>query len=156
MRKNWSRTGIAAAAVALLSTAGSSLAAQRGAGTVVEVYKTPTCGCCHLWVEHLQKNGFTTRVTDMESLGDVKKKYGVPARATSCHTAVVNGYVLEGHVPAADVKRLLSEKPAVAGIAVPGMPVGSPGREVGSTVQRYDVLSFDKTGQTKVFSSYPR
>ena len=146
--------GIAAAVMALLGMAGSSLAAQRNGGTVVEVYKTPTCGCCHLWVQHLEKNGFKTRVTDMESLGEVKKKHGVPARVTSCHTAVVNGYVLEGHVPAADVKRLLSEKPAVAGLGVPGMPIGSPGMEYGTTVQRYDVLSFDKTGQTKVFSSY--
>ena len=154
MNRHFMRAGLAVAVVALVLGAGLSLKAQRDGGTVVEVYKTPTCGCCHLWVQHLEKNGFKTRVTDLESLGEVKKKHGVPARVTSCHTAVVNGYVLEGHVPAADVKRLLSEKPAVAGLGVPGMPIGSPGMEVGTTLQRYDVLSFDKTGQTKVFSSY--
>ena len=155
MKNYLTRPGIIAAIITFVAATGSSLSGQRG-GAVVEVYKTPTCGCCHLWVKHLEQNGFTTRVTDMDDLSAVKKKHGIPARATSCHTAVVNGYVLEGHVPAADVKRLLMERPAVVGIAVPGMPIGSPGMEVGSTVQPYNVLSFDKTGQTKVFSSYGR
>ena len=149
------RSGILAAVLTFVLAAGGSLSGQRG-GAVVEVYKTPTCGCCHLWVKHLEQNGFTTRVTDMDDLGSIKKKHGVPARATSCHTAIVNGYVLEGHVPAADVKKLLIERPAIAGLAVPGMPVGSPGMEVGSTVQPYNVLSFAKNGDTKIFSSYGR
>ena len=148
------KQGIALTVAVLTITLAGSLTAQRG-GTVVEVYKTATCGCCHLWVQHLEKNGFTTRVTDLDELGAIKKKHGVPQKATSCHTATVNGYVLEGHVPAADVKRLLMERPTgVAGLAVPGMPIGSPGMEYGSTVQPYNVLSFDKTGQTKVFASY--
>jgi hypothetical protein len=154
MSRHFARLGIIASVVALVLAGGHSAWAQR-AGTV-EVFKTPTCGCCHLWVKHLEQNGFATRVTDMDDLSAVKKKHGVPAKATSCHTAVVGGYVLEGHVPAAEVKRLLKEKPAVAGLAVAGMPVGSPGMEVGRTVQPYNVLTFDKTGQLKVFASYPR
>lgn len=154
--RNLIRIGVAVAAIALAAAGSQSIAAQRGAGATIEVFKSPTCGCCSLWVKHLEQNGFTAKVTEMDDLSGLKKKHGVPARATSCHTAIVNGYVIEGHVPAADVKRLLSERPAVAGLAVPGMPVGSPGMEMGSTVQPYDVLAFDKTGETKVFSSYGR
>jgi hypothetical protein len=149
------RLGIVAVAIALGVAGGHSLEAQRSTG-VVEVFKSPTCGCCSLWVKHLEQNGFTAKVTEMDDLSALKKKHGVPSRATSCHTALVNGYVLEGHVPAADVKRLLMERPAVAGLAVPGMPVGSPGMEMGTTVQPYNVLAFDKAGETKVFSSYGR
>jgi hypothetical protein len=155
MKKHLRQLAISGVILTFVIAAGSSLAGQKG-GAVVEVYKTPTCGCCGLWVKHLQQNGFTARVTDMDDLSGLKKKHGVPAKAGSCHTAVVNGYVLEGHVPAADVKRLLIERPAVVGLAVPGMPLGSPGMEFGGTKQPYDVLSFDKTGQTKVFSSYGR
>jgi hypothetical protein len=136
--------------------AGGLAAAQRPAAPLVEVYKSPTCGCCSLWVKHLEAHGFRTRVTDVEDITAVKTKQGVPARLSSCHTGIVNGYVLEGHVPAADVQRLLKDKPAVAGLAVPGMPIGSPGMEAGSTVQRYDVLAFTKQGATKVFASYGR
>ena len=146
---------IGVVAVAALSLAGFA-AAQRTAPTV-EVFKSATCGCCVNWVKHLEANGFRTRVTDVEDMTTVKAKYGVPGRLSSCHTGVVNGYVLEGHVPAADVHRLLSDRPAVAGVAVPGMPIGSPGMEVpGNPVQRYDVLTFDKQGQTTVFASYGR
>jgi len=155
MNNHLTRRGIIAAILTFVLVGSGSLAGQRG-GAVVEVFKTPTCGCCHLWVKHLEQNGFTTKVTDMDDLSAVKRKHGVPARATSCHTAVVNGYVLEGHVPAAEVKKLLIERPAIAGLAVPGMPVGSPGMEVGSTVQPYNVLSFDKAGETKIFASYGR
>jgi hypothetical protein len=140
------------AVVALTLAAGRSLSAQR-TGTV-EVYKTPTCGCCGLWVKHLEDNGFTTRVTNLDDLSAIKKKHGVPAKATSCHTAVVDGYVVEGHVPAADVKRMLKERPAIAGLAVAGMPLGSPGMEFGNTVQPYSVMAFDKAGQLKVFSTH--
>jgi hypothetical protein len=135
---------------------GGLVAAQRTAGPTVEVFKSPTCGCCALWVKHLEANGFTTKVTDVEDMTQVKAKYGVPGRLQSCHTGVVNGYVLEGHVPAADVQRLLKERPAVVGVAVPGMPIGSPGMEVGSTVQAYNVLTFDKQGQSTVFASHGR
>jgi hypothetical protein len=135
---------------------GGIVAAQRTAGPTVEVFKSPTCGCCANWVKHLEANGFTTKVTDVDDMTQVKAKYGVPGRLQSCHTAVVNGYVLEGHVPAADVQRLLKERPSVAGVAVPGMPIGSPGMEQGSIVQPYNVMTFDKQGQTSVFASHGR
>ena len=154
MTKTLLRAGLAAGAVALIAVAAMGLAAQKP--VTVEVFKTSTCGCCALWVKHLEDNGFTTRVTDLDDLSAIKKKHGVPSRAASCHTAVVDGYALEGHVPAAEVQRLLKERPAVAGLAVPGMPLGSPGMDFGSTKQPYDVLSFDKAGQLKVFASYNR
>ena len=124
-------------------------------GPAVQVYKDPTCGCCAIWVEHLRKAGFAATVTDVEDMAAIKMKHGVPARARSCHTAVVDGYVIEGHVPAADVQRLLKQRPAVVGLGVPGMPIGSPGMEVaGMKPQPFDVLAFDKAGQTTVFASH--
>ena len=147
------RVAIIVAAVLLL--AGSvDVTAQRGP-TIVEVYKSPTCGCCSQWVEHLKRHGFTVRTTDTETLDDLKASRGVPARARSCHTALVGGYVVEGHVPAADVQRLLKERPAILGIAVPGMPIGSPGMEVpGMKPQSYNVLAFTKDGGVRVFASH--
>jgi hypothetical protein len=135
---------------------GGLAAAQRSAGPMVEVFKSPTCGCCANWVKHLEASGFSTKVTDVEDMTQVKTKYGVPGRLQSCHTAVVNGYVLEGHVPAADVQRLIKERPAVVGVAVPGMPIGSPGMEVGNTVQPYNVMAFDKQGQATIYASHGR
>jgi hypothetical protein len=135
----------------------ATLVARQQARPAVEVYKSPTCGCCSLWVEHLQANGFTVRTSerDDEALTALKAKHGIPTAARSCHTALVNGYVIEGHVPAADVHRLLKERTAIVGIAVPGMPIGSPGMEVeGRPMQRFDVLTFDKSGQTRVFASH--
>lgn len=142
-------------AAAVLSSPGAIAAQERG--TTVEVYKTPTCGCCTKWVEHLQAHGFTVRSTNLQHLTEVKTKHHVPQRLHSCHTGVVNGYVLEGHVPATDVQRLLKERPAVAGLAVPGMPTGSPGMEVrGARAQPYDVIAFEKDGRTQVFASHGR
>jgi hypothetical protein len=130
-------------------------AQQKAAGPLVEVFKTPTCGCCSQWVEHMRTNGFAVRTNDLADLTDIKKSRGVPDQVQSCHTAVVNGYVVEGHVPAADVHRLLKEKPAIAGIAVAGMPVGSPGMEYpGTKAQPYTVMSFDKNGVTRVFAKH--
>jgi hypothetical protein len=130
--------------------------AQRPSAPVVEVYKTPTCGCCGKWVEHLRADGFTVRVTDLNDLSGVKKTRGVPAQLQSCHTATVGDYVIEGHVPAQDVRRLLKERPAVAGIAVAGMPIGSPGMEVNDIVHPYNVMAFDKQGKARVFASHGR
>lgn len=146
--------GFILAAAALAAGVGVAISAQKP--VTVEVYKTATCGCCALWVKHLEANGFATRVTEMEDLTAVKKQHGVPAKVTSCHTAVVDGYAIEGHVPAADVRRLLKQRPAIAGLGVPGMPLGSPGMEFGDTQQPYDVLAFDQSGATKVYSSYGR
>jgi hypothetical protein len=107
----------------------------------IEVWKSPSCGCCGGWVEHLRRAGFAVKVHDMDDLAAVKSANGVPARLGSCHTARVGGYVLEGHVPAADVKRLLAERPAAKGLAVPGMPMDSPGMD-GNTGVPYAVILF--------------
>ncbi|MFC2085931.1 DUF411 domain-containing protein [Bacteroidota bacterium] len=119
----------------------------------VMVYKSPTCGCCSKWVEHMQEAGFVVNTTDVEDVSVYKKQYGLPAGMGSCHTAIVDGYVVEGHVPADVVKRMLKEKPAIAGIAVPGMPMGSPGMEQGGQVDSYDIVSFDVEGNTAVYAS---
>ena len=133
---------------------GLSVMAQT-TGPTVTVYKDPSCGCCAKWVEHLQQNGFTTKIIETRSVDDIKAQNHVPRHARSCHTALVNGYAIEGHVPASDVQRLLKERPAIAGLAVPGMPIGSPGMEVpGRKAQPFDVLAFDKDGQTRVFASH--
>jgi hypothetical protein len=121
--------------------------------TKITVYKDPGCRCCKNWIEHLIKHGYGVDAKDTPDMAEVKRTLGVPDALTSCHTAVVNGYLIEGHVPAADIARLLKEKPKVAGLAVPGMPMGSPGME-GPQQQHYQVLSFDKNGKTKIFASY--
>ena len=140
-------------AVALFAASSVRPAAQKG--STVQVYKDPTCGCCSLWVEHLRKAGFSANVADVQDMDVVKDTYGVPRQVRSCHTAIVGGYTIEGHVPAADVQRLLKERPRIVGIGVPGMPIGSPGMEVANVKpQPYDVLAFDKAGQTTVFASH--
>lgn len=123
----------------------------------IQVYKSPTCGCCSAWVEHIKAAGFEVQVVDVtdQELQARKSRLGVGPNLASCHTALVNGYVVEGHVPAADIKRMLAEKPAIAGIAAPGMPTGSPGMEVpGQRAEKYDVVSFTKGGATKVFAHH--
>jgi len=121
----------------------------------VEVFKDPSCGCCSLWVEHLRAAGFAVRTTNTSDLIGVKRTHGVPAELQTCHTAVVDGYVIEGHVPPSDVIALLETRPAVAGLGVPGMPVGSPGMEMpGAGVQPYDVYAFDASGVTGVFARH--
>ena len=120
---------------------------------VITVYRDPNCGCCTKWIEHLIKHGFRVKDNKSAEMSGIKRGLGVPERLESCHTGVVNGYVIEGHVPAADIKRLLKQKPKVAGLAVPGMPMGSPGME-GPRKDRYEVLSFDKTGRTRVFAKH--
>jgi len=120
--------------------------------SAVTVYKSPTCGCCAKWVEHVRKAGFAVTVKDVPNVGEVKLANGVPADLASCHTALVAGYVVEGHVPADVIQKLLKEKPAVAGIAVAGMPMGSPGME-GSYSDRYDIVAFEKSGKQRVYAS---
>ncbi len=120
----------------------------------MDVFKDASCGCCGYWVAHLRKTGFQVTANDVTNLNEIKDKHRVPAQTRSCHTGLVEGYVIEGHVPAADVHRLLKEKPAgIIGLAVPGMPIGSPGME-GANPQPYDVLAFDREGRTKVFASH--
>jgi len=131
-------------------------ASQASAWPVVDVYKTPTCGCCAKWVEHMQSHGFTVRTTDTTDIAPVKARHQIPAQVESCHTAVIDGYVVEGHVPAADVQRLLTERPSISGLAVAGMPIGSPGMELPDVkAQPYNVMAFDKKdGSTRVFSTH--
>jgi len=141
--------------IAGLALAGSvALAAAPPAqqSAQMTVYKTPTCGCCAQWVEHMKKAGFKVQVQDMDDLTEIKQASGVPIPIRTCHTAVVGGYVIEGHVPADLVKKVLAEKPKATGIAVPGMPIGSPGMESGNEKQSYDVVLFDKTGKTTVYA----
>ncbi len=118
------------------------------------VFKTKTCGCCAKWVEHMRANGFKVIVNEVESTAPYRNKYGVPERLQSCHTAIVRGYTLEGHVPAADVHRLLKEMPTAKGLAVPGMPMGSPGME-GPRSDAYSVLLFGVDGRVTVYRKYP-
>jgi len=123
---------------------------------VMEVYKTPTCGCCSLWVDHVRAAGFkvTSKDVTQAELTALKAKHGVPAEMHSCHTGLTDGYVIEGHIPAREVIRFLQQRPAAAGLAVPGMPLGSPGMEApGVTARPYSVMSFDKQGRTTLFAT---
>lgn len=122
----------------------------------IEVWRSATCKCCGNWVKHLEANGFTVAVnaTGASALDRLKEEAGVPAKLASCHTAKIDRYVIEGHVPAADIKRLVAEHPDAIGLAVPGMPIGSPGMEQGTDTERYDVLLLKKDGSTEVFASH--
>lgn len=122
---------------------------------VIEVYKSATCGCCTQWIDHLRANGFKVNAQNVPNTAVYRTKLGVPPSLGSCHTGTIGGYALEGHVPAADIKRLLAEKPKATGLAVPGMPMGSPGMEVaGEPADAYDVLLFQADGKYKVYSHY--
>lgn len=118
----------------------------------VTVYKDPNCGCCDKWIDHLRDNGFKVTAIDRGDLGEIKERLGIRPELASCHTARVGDYLVEGHVPADVIRHLLKERPDVVGIAVPGMPVGSPGME-GPNPQRYDILTFDRQGRTAVYAS---
>jgi len=133
------------------------LAAARAQAQVgVVIYKDPGCGCCTKWADMLRREGFAVTVSETRDIGPAKQRFNVPPSLQSCHTAIVNNqYAVEGHVPMADVKRLLKERPAIVGLAVPGMPIGSPGMEVdGVRPQAYQVLAFNREGKTSVFSSH--
>ena len=142
-----------AAAFSFMFASGPVAAADQQ--PTIHVYKTPTCGCCSKWIDSLRAEGFTVEATDMPDLTTLKAANGVPRQLASCHTALVSGYIVEGHVPAADLKRLLREKPAVAGLSVPGMPLGSPGMEHPdpSRHEAYEVLAFGADG-VSVFASH--
>jgi hypothetical protein len=145
---------VASIALALTTAAARTSPSDTAAKKpTITVYKHPSCGCCKKWIEHLAKNGYRVDAKDTPNMTEIKHTLGVPDGLTACHTAVVNGYLIEGHVPASDIDRLLAQKPRIAGLAVPGMPAGSPGME-GMGTQRYQVLSFDKTGKTRVFASH--
>ena len=148
-------------AALLLSAAGTGFAATPNTSPVerglplVTVHKSPYCGCCEKWIEHMQAAGFEVEVVNTEDMTPVKQRVGIPPGKGSCHTAEVGGYFVEGHVPAEDVKRLLAEKPAARGIVVPGMPVGSPGMESpDGRVQAYEVQLIDKAGLSSTYSTH--
>ena len=127
---------------------------EAGKPVDIVVYRSPTCECCGKWLEHLKKNNFTVKDVVTEDVQVIKDKYGVPKAMASCHTALVDGYVIEGHVPANDIMKLLKTKPKIVGIAVPGMPSGTPGMEMGDRKDSYKVMSFDKENHYEVFNSY--
>lgn len=119
----------------------------------ITVYRSPSCGCCKAWATHLEQNGFTVKQVELDDLSEIKAQAGITQRLASCHTALIGRYAIEGHVPAADIKRLVAEKPAVAGLTAPGMPNGSPGMETGRK-DPYDVLAFTRDGKTTVWASH--
>jgi hypothetical protein len=153
-RRKLLQTSLALAAGTL-----AGLAAATPARPVIEVWKTPTCGCCKDWIKHLQANGFEVQAHDVSNAtkNDYRRRLGLADPFGSCHTALVNGYVLEGHVPAREIERLLNTRPRALGLAVPGMPIGSPGMdgpEYGGQKDAYDVLLVQRGGTASVFRSY--
>jgi len=138
----------------LLSLLFAMFGAVAHAADSIEVWKDPGCGCCTKWVDHLKAAGFKVRTIEANDLNAARARNGVPQTLSACHTARVGGYAIEGHVPAEDIKRLLRERPKAAGLAVPGMPLGSPGMEADRT-QPYDALLFTADGRTRVYRHYP-
>ena len=129
--------------------------ARTPARTAIAVYKTPTCACCDGWVRHLRDADFDASVTVTPDLVTLRRRHGMPDRLASCHTALVNGYVIEGHVPAGDVRRLLAQRPDAVGLSVPGMPLGSPGMETpNGDRDRYDTLLVLRDGTSRVFARH--
>lgn len=147
-------------AMATMTSAVANEASEENSDTgtsdlILVVYQDPSCGCCGKWVKHMRDHGFTVKSVLESNMNARKQSLGVPPKLRSCHTAVIDDYVIEGHVPAADVKRLLKDRPEGEGLAVPGMPLGSPGMEFGERRQAYDVLLFDAAGDTAVFKHHP-
>lgn len=142
-------TALAGAGIGMALGSGRVFAAQQ----VVEVARSPSCNCCGAWIDHMRAEGFAVRDRLVEDLDPLKAALGVPASVQSCHTAVIDGYVIEGHVPAREIRRLLAERPSAIGLAVPGMPVGSPGMETGGAPDTYDVLIFGAEG-ARSFARY--
>jgi len=136
--------------VALLS----SVTGWAGAATAVEVFKSPNCGCCGGWIKQMQKNGFEVTTHNVSDVPAERKKLGMPDRLASCHTAHIGSYIIEGHVPVADIERLLKEKPKALGLAVPGMVAGSPGMESDDPPEHYDTLLVQTDGTTRIFARH--
>ncbi|MGQ4273959.1 DUF411 domain-containing protein [Terrihabitans sp. B22-R8] len=145
--------GLAAGGLAAVSLAALSLRVEAGQA-VIDVARSPQCGCCGGWIDHMRAAGFTVNDRLLDDVVPLKTALGIPADLHSCHTAVIEGYAIEGHVPAEDVRRLLAERPAARGIAVPGMPMGSPGMEAGSQRDPYEVVLFGAEGRT-TFARHP-
>jgi hypothetical protein len=139
------RLAVATAALVLGSAANAA---------AMTVYKSASCGCCSKWVEHVEKHGFTVKVVNVDDVRSVKAKAGIPDRLASCHTSMVGGYVVEGHVPAADIKKLLAQKPKAKGIAVAGMPMGAPGMEHGDHREAFETVLIKADGSTATFARH--
>lgn len=142
---------LVAAALGLGAAVSRTPARGEAQPAVMTVYKLASCGCCAKWVDHIKATGIQVKTIDVEDLSEIKAASGVPSPLQTCHTAVIQGYVVEGHVPGDVVQQLLRDKPAIAGVAVPGMPLGSPGMD-GSPKQPYDIIAWDKAGKTRVFA----
>jgi hypothetical protein len=140
---------------AVMLVMAAAVVAARAEGPTISVIKSKTCGCCSMWLEHLKANGFTVKAEDVEDLYERKDKLKIPSELQSCHTGVVDGYIIEGHVPAEDIVRLLKEKPKALGLAVPGMPMGSPGMDMGSKKDAFKVVLFTEDGKTSLWHEYP-
>jgi len=140
-------------AAALVATLGAAALPTTAVPPSILVYKSPSCGCCKAWMDHLSQNGFKVTGKDMDDVQPMKDEVGLPAKLASCHTAIVDGYVIEGHVPAADIQRLLKERPKIVGLSAPGMPPSSPGMDQPGKVP-YDVIAFDAKGTTTVFAKH--
>ena len=152
----WTRRRAGGALLGLLGTPVLAAANPQALKPVVEVWKSPTCGCCKVWVEHIEANGFTVKVHEVGNTA-VRARLGIPAKLGSCHTAQLGGYAIEGHVPAREMHRLLKYKPTAVGLAVPGMPIGSPGMdgpEYGPRRDPYDVLLVRKDGSSVPYQTY--
>lgn len=152
MRNHGSTTWVIGLVMALVAVAFVAWNMQSEAGADILVYKSLTCHCCDRWVAHLRRAGFKVYVRTQERIAPLRAKHGVPQTLASCHTAIAGNYTIEGHVPASAIRRLLKERPAVAGLAVPGMPIGSPGMEQGNRREPFDVIAFDEAGRTTVFA----
>ena len=143
--------------MAALAAAAAHRVPAQSSAPLVEVWKSPSCGCCQEWVKHLEAHGLRTRLHDVGN-NAMRRRLGIPEKLGSCHTALVGGYAIEGHVPAREILRLLKERPQAIGLAVPGMPIGSPGMdgpEYGERRDPYQVLLVGRDGQTRVYQSYP-
>jgi hypothetical protein len=147
-RRVFLQSGFAAAGVTLLG--GRRL--MDNPPTPLVVYKSPSCGCCAKWVDHAKAAGFAVEIHDVEDVNVIKKKHGVPNELSSCHTALADGYFFEGHIPADLILKVLKEKPKIAGLAAPGMPVGSPGMEMGGRKDAFKVIALGRDGRTSVYA----
>ena len=155
-RRMLAGVGVVAVAGAAAAWASGLLDPSRAEATGVMVYKSPLCGCCGQWVEYLRNNGFDVTVRNVEDMDPIKARFGISPDLESCHTAVIEDYVVEGHVPAADIRRLLAERPDARGLSAPGMPVSGPGMEIMPNDGRepYTVFLFDKNGGRKVYARH--
>lgn len=149
-----SSIGLASCSANTSKTQDAAMIEQAALVSELTVYRSPTCSCCGKWIEYMEAHGFRIKDEITEEMDVIKAQYGVPQTTASCHTTVANGYVIEGHIPAVDVARLVTEKPDVSGIAVPGMPIGSPGMESGDYVEPYTVFSFNASGETASFAEH--